>query len=318
MRIPSIGYALSGCVAAALLAGCGGSQPPIGAPGVMQPSRTIAADAERGGSWMLPQVKSQDLLYVADYATQAVYVYSYPQGKLVATLTGFKNPQGLCADKSGDVFVADYDTGIIEYAHGGKKPIEILTDPDGSPVACSVDPTSGNLAVSIETGSTGAVSIYKNAKGTPKTYFYSKSQGSNGCSYDNVGDLFFEVEQLGSDALVELPRGGKTFTNITVNKTIGGNEIQWDGKHLAIGDSPTNIYRFTINGSQGKRVGITRLESNNFPVFSILGSTVTAAYPNGVALWKYPEGGLPTKIIKNGAGGSAFPTSITVSVGSSH
>jgi hypothetical protein len=29
-------YALSGCIAAAMLAGCGGSQPPIGAPGAMQ------------------------------------------------------------------------------------------------------------------------------------------------------------------------------------------------------------------------------------------------------------------------------------------
>lgn len=28
-------YAISGCVTAALLAGCGGSQPPIGAPGAM-------------------------------------------------------------------------------------------------------------------------------------------------------------------------------------------------------------------------------------------------------------------------------------------
>jgi hypothetical protein len=28
-------YALSSCVAAAMLAGCGGSQPPIGAPGLL-------------------------------------------------------------------------------------------------------------------------------------------------------------------------------------------------------------------------------------------------------------------------------------------
>src|SRR5580658_10027845 len=35
MRIPSIGHALSSCVAVALLASCGGSQPPIGAPSAM-------------------------------------------------------------------------------------------------------------------------------------------------------------------------------------------------------------------------------------------------------------------------------------------
>ena len=32
-------YALSSCAAAAMLAGCGGSQPPIGAPGAMPQSR---------------------------------------------------------------------------------------------------------------------------------------------------------------------------------------------------------------------------------------------------------------------------------------
>jgi hypothetical protein len=50
--------------AAALFAGCGGSQPPIGALGAMPQSRAIATHADRGGSWMLPEAKSEDLLYV--------------------------------------------------------------------------------------------------------------------------------------------------------------------------------------------------------------------------------------------------------------
>ena len=41
----------------AMLAGCGGSQPPIGAPGVMPQSRAIAMHAAGGGSWMLPEAK---------------------------------------------------------------------------------------------------------------------------------------------------------------------------------------------------------------------------------------------------------------------
>jgi hypothetical protein len=39
-------YALSSCVAAALLAACGGSQPPIGAPGATRTNITTAAQAE--------------------------------------------------------------------------------------------------------------------------------------------------------------------------------------------------------------------------------------------------------------------------------
>ena len=47
-------YVLGSFAAAALLSACGGSQPPIGAPGAMPQSRAIATHAERGGSWMLP------------------------------------------------------------------------------------------------------------------------------------------------------------------------------------------------------------------------------------------------------------------------
>src|ERR1700692_3101354 len=40
-------YALTSCVAAAMLAGCGGSQPPIGAPGAM-PLAPALAPAQTG------------------------------------------------------------------------------------------------------------------------------------------------------------------------------------------------------------------------------------------------------------------------------
>src|SRR5580700_3202678 len=49
--------ALSSCATAALLAGCGGSQPPIGAPGALPqsraipPNRTIAHNIETGSPY---------------------------------------------------------------------------------------------------------------------------------------------------------------------------------------------------------------------------------------------------------------------------
>jgi hypothetical protein len=47
-------YMLGGFPVATMLAGCGESQPPIGAPGRMPQSQgsAIATSAERGGSWM--------------------------------------------------------------------------------------------------------------------------------------------------------------------------------------------------------------------------------------------------------------------------
>ena len=80
-------YALSSCVAAAMLAGCGGSQPPIGVLGAAPQTSAVARHADRGKSWMLPEAKSKDLLYVS--TSDSVYVFSYPKGTLVGTLTGF-------------------------------------------------------------------------------------------------------------------------------------------------------------------------------------------------------------------------------------
>ncbi|MGA8575721.1 MAG: hypothetical protein WB609_08580 [Candidatus Cybelea sp.] len=56
----------SASAAFALLAARGGSQTPIGAPGVMPQSLAIATHSEHGGSWMHQEAKSNNLLYVAD------------------------------------------------------------------------------------------------------------------------------------------------------------------------------------------------------------------------------------------------------------
>ena len=87
MRTSSTSYALSICAAGALLAGCGVLQPPVGAPGAMPQSHAIVGYARRSGSWMLPEAKSGDLVYVSnDTASSSVgqvLVFTYPKGKLV-------------------------------------------------------------------------------------------------------------------------------------------------------------------------------------------------------------------------------------------
>jgi hypothetical protein len=157
-------------VAAAFLAGCGGSQPSIGAPSAMAQSRASAAHADRGGSWMLPEAKSKDLLYVGDIYD--VTVYSYPQGKLEGHLNGFYEIGGVCVDKHSDIFVVDAGGGkIVEYAHGGKTPIQTPDSPESNPTGCAIDPGTGNLAVAIYGPlSGGEVAIYPAAHGSPTLY----------------------------------------------------------------------------------------------------------------------------------------------------
>ena len=106
---------LSSCVAVTLLAGCGGSQPPIGVPGAMPQTSALATHAERGKSWMLPKAKSKELLYLSVAGGSYVYAYLYPEGNLEGTLD--TPGWGLCSDAKGDVFVTDYPISNIFDTH---------------------------------------------------------------------------------------------------------------------------------------------------------------------------------------------------------
>src|ERR1700734_3789453 len=96
-------FVLSVSLASAMLTGCGGSQPPIGAPGAMPQTSALATHAARGKSWMLPEAKSQDLLYVVRNSANEVSVYTYPKGKSVGTLSDIPGALGICSDTNGDV-----------------------------------------------------------------------------------------------------------------------------------------------------------------------------------------------------------------------
>jgi hypothetical protein len=59
--------------AAAFLAACGATQPPIGAPGAMPGGPASATHAVGGGSWMLPEAAEEYkaaglLVYITNYA----------------------------------------------------------------------------------------------------------------------------------------------------------------------------------------------------------------------------------------------------------
>jgi hypothetical protein len=310
---------------AAFLAGCGGSQPPIGAPGALPQSQTsaIATHAERGGSWMLPVAKSEDLIYVSNL--QNVKVFSYPKGKHVGTLRGFYAPNGECVDSAGDVFIANQDT-IVEYKHGGKKRIETLTMSRYVAVDCSSDPTTGNLAVTWNqsAASENYIAIYTHASGSPTLY------GLNGdfvyyCGYDDKGNLFAdgEVGYASQDAVfLELPHGGDKLQTLTLNQSFEHvGAVQWDGKYVAIGDDVAQkIYRFAISGSTGTLKETVSLNGLSISYqWWIVGSRVLAPsianinyQPIGQVLYfAYPRGGSAIKTLTDGD--DTAPYGVTVS-----
>ncbi len=153
-------YALLASAALGILGGCSGaasvpsgqvaagagapalaSAAQLRARGVVAPESVLrrAMRADRRASWMSPDAKKKStLLYVADEATNSVYVYDYPSGTLQGTLTGFNTPSGLCSNKGGDVFVLNGNGSTVDvYAHGGTSPLRSLNVPGYPELNCS-------------------------------------------------------------------------------------------------------------------------------------------------------------------------------------
>jgi hypothetical protein len=310
------------CVVVAMLGGCSAAQLPIAAPTTVM--QAVAGVANERRSWMAPDAKKLDLLYVSDYETNDLYAYSYPQGKLRGVLAGilksFVLPAGLCSDEAGNVFVPDSaNSSVLEFPHGSTKLVKTLSDSDELPYSCAFDGTTGDLAVvNLESASgAGGVSIYSRARGFPKIYQYGFVYKWYFATYDDKGNLFIDASyDLPSEplAFVEMRKGHKGFETITLDQTFGApGGMAWDGTHLAVGDAKTSIiYRFVIAGSSGAEVGATRLRrGRGVAQFAIDGNSIAGAdfHGHGVGFWKYPAGGVPAKSLS----GFGEPFGVTLS-----
>lgn len=315
-----LGRYVSSMGAAALLAGCGGSQPPIGSPGAVALTSTPATHADRGKSWMLPEATSENLLYIADYGGGAeVYSYLPARLKFVGYLAAPVNAEGECVDKKQDVFITSSNLEIYEYAHGATSPKAILADPFVAPANCSVDPTTGNLAVvGYGFGKYKGVAIFEHARG--KARLYSESWNSQACGYDDQGNLFIDGGGAGNIDFAELPKGTTKFINIPLNQSfnsMGG--VQWDGKYLAIGDFYNSIiYEFSISGSTATEVGSTALSGSGtiwqFFIDRARGKVIVPStfeeYGGFVGIYDYPAGGMSHRTLSFGS-----PFGVVVSLG---
>lgn len=316
--------ALTVSITAALLAGCGGSPPPIGAPGAMPKTSGIATNAAHGKSWTLPHSSTSDLatkastrgayqntndvlLYISTVANNAVYIVTYPKGKAVATISGVLNPAGMCSDLHGNIFITSTGPGeIVEFAHGGTTPIATLNDPGYEPVDCAIDPVSGNLAVSnFANGTPGNIAIYQNAAGSPTFYSDPELYYFRSCTYDDSGNLWV-VGEDGTADFAELPSGSSKFQILTLPFANPGG-IKWDGTYLAIGSQFNDsgvIKRVSVSGTKVEVVQTVpvlwkkKKHSIALRYFVISPKRLVGAFSNEVGFWAYPQGGNPQKIFR--------------------
>ncbi len=314
-------YALSMSVVTAMLAACGGSQPPIGAPGPAHADR-IDAPAGHGQASKAVGAYARSLLYVARGATQ-VEVYTYPRGKPLGSLGwgGY-----LCSDRFGNIIVAGAEgiSYVWVFPHGGSQPSTTLYNPD-DPGGCSVDGSSEDIAVASADSGSVVIFPYNPKRGWRLAHNYNDTNMGAGhyCTYDPQGNLFLDgYSTSGSFILAELPKGSSTFTTIALDHVVHSpGSMQWDGKDLVIEDagktssSAAVIYRFAINGSSGHKVSATSLtDSEADAQFLINGRTVIGpvSYDSmkGVGFWRFPRGGAPVRTISS----YSYPTGEALSL----
>jgi WD40 repeat protein len=309
--------ALTICVAAAMLAGCGGSQPPSARSGARQPvyqkSNNPAAKPGR------------NLLYASTHAGE-VYIFSYPSGEyLNALVPGATDIGGLCTDTVGDVFVATRDgyEGIIyEYAHGGTSPVSTLTNYEYGAYTCAADPTTGNLAVFSHATGEDVVAIYPDAQGNPTYYTVPNMNTFPGyLAYDSQGNLFADgYSSDNSWKIWELPNAGSAFNTLTLSQKISAlGSLQWVSSYLAVA-AKDRIYRVDVSGSDATVVGDTTAQDGR-PRAWIQKGTLIEPYASGareIGFWKYPAGGKVERTLDD-AGKKLYPIdSVLVSAASRH
>lgn len=275
----------------------------------------------RAKSWMLPDVRKHWLLYASDAYTSTVDVYGYQNkaGKLVGQITGFTLPEGQCIDASGNVYIVDNYTSIVyEFAHGGTTPIASVHDAYGHPIGCSIDRTTGNVAVANSygfNGASGGIEVFAGGLGGAQTFytdpnlFWMWPPG-----YDPNGNLFVEGGTPSANGFAELPKGSATFIELSGLHLGRPGGVQWDGHYLAASDEyyhgTTAIYRVTISGSSVSVVRTTELaddECGSVDTFQPFIGGVTRKRNTVVAgniycnsrfgFWNYAEGGNPKRIL---------------------
>ncbi|HEY1656294.1 MAG TPA: hypothetical protein VGF86_14410 [Candidatus Tumulicola sp.] len=237
---------------------------------------------------------------------------SYPGGQVIGSLPTNGEYAFVCSDPhTGNVFLTQYDK-ILEYVHGGMQPIATLYPPSkySQLYGCSIDPTTGNLAVAAVglKHKNAALLVFTEGGGSAVPYTAQNVTYYADAAYDNAGNLFAAADskKAGQSPLVELPAGRDKIVSITLNQTLQSSidKLQWDGVYLSmlVHLSYGEICQVQLNGTSGTIVGTTHLnKSAESNTYWIQDGVVLAVYAKqkahhnqAIAVWPYPAGGDPT------------------------
>ncbi len=228
-------YALGIFAAAATLTGCSaGSGTPT--PGVqLAGAHTNAAMPDLG--------RHEKIGYVSNFYNDTVLEFKYPQGQpLSSTISAAVG--GFCSRTSRGTFWATVPGAVEEFEVGASTPIKTLPFPmSGEAGSCSIDRSSGDLAVSTGSG----VIIFKHASGRGKEI--GKGMSISSIGYDGSGNLFADGLTSHGTGFEELPAGGSRFHSVTLTNDVEfPGAVQWDGAYITVEDQEAQaIYGYTVS-----------------------------------------------------------------------
>jgi hypothetical protein len=304
------------------LSGCAASQSRDALPSAMPAAHY---------SWMVNGLTNQDLIYVSNVDNE-VTVYSASNQKLVGVLTDFTQPKGECVDGTGNVYIADYTAEqILEYAHGGSKPIKTFSDSPYSPYTCTIDPTTGDLAVADngDSSQAGDIAIWPPGSSQPTRYTDPQILNFSAAAYDGSGNLLVsDSYSYGRQTgFAWLPHGGTRLFNVTVPGPKGEQNwdlsgIAWDGQYFVL--DAYYVYRVSLIHGQAYYVDEILLDypeehSPSGPLWIYKSGSqmqlVEGLFDgeggnSAVGIWSYPGGGQPTTTFTHGVD---RPFGVTVS-----
>jgi serine/threonine protein kinase, bacterial len=215
------------CVALAILAGCGGSQPPIGAPGAMPQSR-IAARSHNDYDITGP------LLYVTNIIYNEVTVYhaSAKDPAPIATVSqGLNGPAGVCVDNRGTLYVTNEPASnggwVAEYQLGKTTPSERITKGIDGAAYCAID-SRGNLWLTNIGGRNVTEYLYGSKR--PHTAITKDLSYPTGIAIDSSDNLYVSNRLRTGGDVVVFPHGSKTPSRIItdgVTSCRAGNRCKW-------------------------------------------------------------------------------------------
>jgi hypothetical protein len=207
---------------------------------------------------------------------------------------------------------------LVEYAHGGTTPIAKLDDSGFLSLACSIDPTTGNLAVGQ---SIDDVAVWRHARGKPRHYLTSCCVfASSTIVYDGSGDASFADFRTRSGWL---PKRHSKVMKLGLHLRRHG-AFNWDGKYLGVLSfsrklRQEEVIQYKLSGGTASQVGtiplsgVTGVNGQGYFVVQGSGMVLTNSRTGSVYFYNYPAGGNPTFTIS----GLDDPDGVAISVAAS-